>query len=179
LIVGGNVAEQMRVDAIVSLVQAVQNKTDQLGKIQLQKLVYFLQETGVPLGYKFEIYHYGPYSFELSDQMSSLDSLGVLSINSDPSGYGFNIKVGTHGAKYKIDKKYSPKVEYIAKAFGSETPAKLEVKSTAHFVSKVLRKQGKNLPEALIVAKVKELKPKFTDRFISDCYQELKKNQFV
>jgi len=173
------VAQEMRIDAIVSLVQAVQHKTNQLGKIQLQKLVYFLQETGVPLGYKFEIYHYGPYSFELSDQVSSLDSLGVLSIADDPSGYGFNIRVGTHGTKYKIDKKYSPKVDYIAKEFGSEPPAKLEVKSTAHFVSKVLKKQGKNLPEDLIVAKVKELKPRFTDRFISDCYRELKRSHLA
>src|SRR5437588_9583011 len=101
-----DVALAMRVNAIVSLVQGIQKKSDQLGKTQLQKLVYFLQETGVPLGYKFEIYHYGPYSFELADEVGSLDSLGVLSLVADPSGYGFHIYVGSHGSKYRIDDKY-------------------------------------------------------------------------
>ncbi|MGB8006525.1 MAG: hypothetical protein WCF48_05295 [Terriglobales bacterium] len=174
-----NVTQDVRVDAIVSLVQGVHHKTDQLGKIQLQKMIYFLQETGVPLGYKFEIYHYGPYSFELSDQMSSLDSLGVLAIGADPSGYGFNIKVGSHASKYQIDKKYSPKLDYIVNKFGTDSPAQLEVKSTVHFVNKVLKKQMKSLPEKLVVEKVKELKPRFTEKFISDCYGELKAMRLV
>jgi uncharacterized protein YwgA len=166
-------AQEMRVDAIVSLVQGVHKKTGQLGKIQLQKLVYFLQETGVPLNYKFEIYHYGPYSFELADDMSSLDSLGVLSVAADPGGYGFDIHVGAHGSKYRIDKRYIPKIEDVISKFGADTPAKLEVKSTVHFVNRVLNKQMRP-SEKTVVAKVKELKPRFTEKFISDCYQELK-----
>lgn len=166
--------QDMKVGAIVALVQGVHRKTDKLGKIQLQKLVYFLQETGVPLDYEFEIYHYGPFSFELSDQMNFWDSLGVLSIAADPTGYGFSINVGSHGSKYRIDNKYSPRIDYVVEKFGSDSPAKLEVKSTVHFVNKVLKKQMKNLPEKLVVGKVKELKPQFTDSFISDCYQELK-----
>ncbi len=78
-----------RVAAMVALVGNAQ--TRRLGKTQLQKLVYFLQKSGVPLGYEYEIYHYGPYSFELSDDMDSLDSLGVLNVESDPNGYGFDI----------------------------------------------------------------------------------------
>jgi uncharacterized protein YwgA len=171
---GLNMAQDMRREAIISLVQGVHKKTDQLGKIQLQKLVYFLQEAGVPLDYKFEIYHYGPYSFELADEMSSMDSLGVLSVAADPSGYGFNINVGSHGSKYRIDKRYLPKIDDVISNFGADTPAKLEVKSTVHFVNKVLKKQVRNPQEKVVVAKVRELKPRFTEAFISECFHELK-----
>ena len=83
--------KELKIAAIVALLQNVRAR---LGKIQVQKLVYFAQDCGVPLGYKYEIYHYGPYSFELSHDLDSLDSLGVLNVDSDPNGFGFNISVG-------------------------------------------------------------------------------------
>jgi hypothetical protein len=141
-----------------------------------------LQETGVPLDYKFEIYHYGPYSFELADDMSSLDSLGILCVAADPGGYGFDINVGTHGSKYrieKLEKRYIPMIDAVISKFGADTPAKLEVKSTVHFVNKVLKKQMRTPPEKTVVSKVKELKPRFTEKFISDCYQELKGGRLI
>jgi uncharacterized protein YwgA len=170
------VAKDLRLGAIVAIVNRVRNKTGQLGKIQLQKLIYFLQQTGVPLGYRFEIYHYGPYSFELSDQISSLDSLGVLSVVADPSGYGFDIRVGPHGNKYEVDTRYDAKINEVIERFGSDTPANLEVKSTLHFVNKVLKKHsGGNPSETLVVSKVKELKPRFSDEFVTKRYKDLKK----
>jgi uncharacterized protein YwgA len=32
-----------------------------LGRTALQKILYFLQTSGVPMRYRFDIYHYGPY----------------------------------------------------------------------------------------------------------------------
>jgi uncharacterized protein YwgA len=61
--------KELRVAAIVALVQNAQAR---LGKTQVQKLVYFAQDCGIPLEYKYEIYHYGPYSFELSHDLGSL-----------------------------------------------------------------------------------------------------------
>src|SRR6266702_4367710 len=48
--------KNLRVAAIVALTQSAQAR---LGKTQVQKLVYFVQDAGVPLEYKYEIYHYG------------------------------------------------------------------------------------------------------------------------
>jgi len=69
--------KELRVASIVGLVQ---NAPSRLGKTQVQKLVYFAQQSGMPLQYKYEIYHYGPYSFELSHELGSLDSLGVINV---------------------------------------------------------------------------------------------------
>ena len=41
-------------------------------KIVLQKLIFFLRETGIPLSYSFEPYLYGPYSRELADDLDEL-----------------------------------------------------------------------------------------------------------
>lgn len=43
-----------------------------LTKINIQKIVYFLREVGLPLTYKFEPYTYGPYSFELKSELSNM-----------------------------------------------------------------------------------------------------------
>ena len=93
--------KDLRTATIVALVQ---NAKARLGKIQVQKLVYFCQHAGVPTEYKYEIYHYGPYSFELAHDLGSLDSLGVVNIQSDPSGYGFDISVGKFGEKFCLSR---------------------------------------------------------------------------
>src|SRR5437868_15143797 len=108
--------KELRVAAIVGLLQ---NATTRLGKTQVQKLLYFAQKAGVPLEYKYEIYHYGPYSFELSHDLSSLDGLGVLNIQNDPSGYGFDISVGKFGERFKLNEKYQKKIDKIVSTFAA------------------------------------------------------------
>lgn len=163
--------KEIRIACIVALVQNA--KASRIGKTQLQKLVYFLQNAGVPLDYRYEIYHYGPYSFELSDEMGSLDSLGILNVESDPSGFGFNITSGKFAEKYQIGKKYQRKLEKVLVDFSSDTPAQLEVKATIHFVQKIMEKRG-SIDQSKVTKKVKLLKPQFSDKFVKNCYSELK-----
>src|SRR5580698_6874040 len=106
---------ELRIAAIVALVQSAPAR---LGKTQLQKLVYFAQDCGVPLGYKYELYHYGPYSFDLSHDLGSLDSLGVLDVQSNSSGFGFDISVGKFAEKFKLEPKYQRKIEKVINEFG-------------------------------------------------------------
>src|ERR1700688_2767231 len=98
-----------------AIVELVQNTHARLGKTQVQKLVYFAQQSGVPLGYKYEIYHYGPYSFELSHDLGSLDSLGVLNVDSDPAGFGFDISVGKFAERLKVEPNYKKTIETVTK----------------------------------------------------------------
>lgn len=164
---------ELRVNVIVALVRAVHAEVEQLGKTQFQKLVYFLQESGIWLDYKYEIYHYGPYCFELSSDLSSLDSLNVLEVSTDPGGYGFDIKLAEHAPDCCLDEEYAKKLEYIVGALGADKPANLEVKSTAHFVHKVLSKNGQRAGKDIVIAKVRDLKPHFNEAFVEKCYDEL------
>jgi uncharacterized protein len=167
----------LRIAAIVALTQGVQAK---LGKTQVQKLVYFAQDAGLPLQYKYEIYHYGPYSFQLSRDLSSLDALGVLNIESDPHGFGFDISIGKFAEKFKLSAKYQKKVEKVVNQFGFNNAAQLEVKATIHFVYSVIKKKvppGKIRSE--VIQKVGALKPRFTKDFIKNCYSELEQASWI
>src|SRR5699024_6076718 len=50
------------------------------GKVGFQKLVYFSQEAGVPLGYRFGIHLYGPYSPTLDNDIQSMEMEGILNL---------------------------------------------------------------------------------------------------
>jgi uncharacterized protein YwgA len=59
-----------------------------LGRTALQKIVYFLQLAGVPMRYRFDIYHYGPYCDRISRDVELLVADGVLKdISSNPEKY--------------------------------------------------------------------------------------------
>ena len=62
------------------------------GKIKIQKLTYFLQESlGIGAGYLFRMYHYGPYSEDLDTDMTRLKLEGYVNITPDADGYGFHV----------------------------------------------------------------------------------------
>jgi len=170
-------SQDLRTAVIVELVQDAQAR---LGKTQVQKLVYFAQQCGVPLGYKYEIYHYGPYSFELSHDLGSLDSLGVLNVDSDPTGFGFDISVGKFAGKFKVEPKYQKKIEKVTNHFGLNTAAQLEVKATVHFVHSVIKeKVAASKVKSEVIQKVRALKPRFTDTFIKNCYSDLERSHWI
>ncbi len=57
-----------------------------LGRTALQKIVYFLQISGVPARYRFDIYHYGPYCDRVSRDAELLIADGVLKDSSPTPG---------------------------------------------------------------------------------------------
>src|SRR5713101_10126389 len=57
-----------------------------LGRTILQKLCYFAKASGVPLPFRFEIYHYGPFSQEIFDRTEELLLNGVIEDRSGDPG---------------------------------------------------------------------------------------------
>jgi hypothetical protein len=52
------------------------------GKTKLQKMMFLAkQEYGVEHEYKFEKYNYGPYSFQLSEDLKALQSLEFIKVD--------------------------------------------------------------------------------------------------
>jgi hypothetical protein len=57
--------------AALSYVAKKAPRVPALGKIALQKLIYLMQElSGVPVGYRFGIFHYGPSSSDLAEDLT-------------------------------------------------------------------------------------------------------------
>src|SRR2546427_2089202 len=75
-------------DALVAcLIRKYKNVSSRtLGRTILQKLCYFAKASGVPLPFRFEIYHYGPFSQEIFDRTENLLLDGVIEDKSSDAG---------------------------------------------------------------------------------------------
>jgi uncharacterized protein YwgA len=75
---------------LAATAQAAENHAAKgyLGRTAMQKIVYFLQISGVPMRYRFDIYHYGPYCDRITRDVELLVADGVLNdISPNPDKY--------------------------------------------------------------------------------------------
>ena len=54
-----------------------------VGRTALQKIMYFLQVSGIPMNYRFDIYHYGPFCEEILRDIDWLTADQVVIDRSD------------------------------------------------------------------------------------------------
>jgi len=53
-----------------------------LGRTAIMKLCFFLQESrGLPLGYQFSLYSYGPFDSDVLSDISSAERMSLLKSN--------------------------------------------------------------------------------------------------
>lgn len=142
------------------------------GKIKIQKFIYFLQEgNDVPLGYKFRMYRYGPYSDGVESYLSTLKAFGFVDIEPSQDGYGFHV-TPRRGAQDDLldgrDERYRSLVTKVTEDFRGFSSTDLELMATVHF-SAQLNKGNKQ--RALDVTS--GFKPKFTMKKIEWAYDYL------
>lgn len=111
------------------------------GETHIQKAVYLLQELlGVPTGFLFVLYKHGPFSFELSDELTALrgDQLLTLEVQS-PYGPRYARTPLTD----RLEEAYKPTVDqfedhlrYVAQVIGNRTVGQLERLATALYVTR-------------------------------------------
>ena len=59
------------------------------GETHVQKATYFLQEVlGVPTGFEYILYKHGPYSFDLTADLTALRADFLMEFNHRSPGYG-------------------------------------------------------------------------------------------
>ena len=144
------------------------------GKIQLQKMVYFMQEAfGVPTKYSFKMYHYGPYSEELDTDTSLLKLIGSVSVDRDAGGYGFHITPNGEPAEgwESATDAYDDKINKAIEVLGNKPATQLELLASIHFVNRLIDEST----QAQVINIVHGLKPKFDEETIGLHYDELKK----
>jgi hypothetical protein len=114
------------------------------GHTHMQKATYFLQDVlGVPTGYEFILYKHGPYSFDLSEDLAGFRADYLIEFDHKSPGYGPGL-VPTQTsaelrARYPVTlAKYGPRIEFIARVFGSKGVSELEKLATALFVTREL-----------------------------------------
>lgn len=112
------------------------------GETHVQKAVYFLQEAlKVPLGYRYIFYKYGPYSFDLIEDLIALRADYLIEWNHCSPGYGPSL-IPTPWSdqlrqRYpKTLEKYRPAIQSVAQALGRKDVKELANLATALYVTR-------------------------------------------
>jgi uncharacterized protein len=151
-------------------VLASRSKGGYLGRTSLMKYMYLLQAVrGVPLGYRFTLYSYGPFDSNVLADLSVAEAFEAVESELElyQGGYGYRISPARN-AKWlekryeKILKKYDKDVEWVIKNFGSFSSAELELVGTIIYVDREATGSRKKLGLNQVAKLVHEVKPHFS-----------------
>ena len=112
------------------------------GETHLQKATYFLQELlCVPTGFDFILYKYGPFSFDLRDELTTLCADGVFKLEPQPVPYGPKMLPTDQGIELQKQfprtlQRYKKQIDFVAEKLGSKNVSELEGLATALYVTR-------------------------------------------
>ena len=161
-----------------AILHEITSRLGDVRKIQLQKLVYFLQEAmAVPTNYRYKIHHYGPYAEVLETDTTRLKFMGYVEVKADTQGYGFHITPADDPQEEwaKILQPYSEPINNVVEIFGHRRISELELSATIHYMKKL----RPNLPTDEVLKMVRALKPKFGEQYVSDIHFDLERLGFL
>jgi hypothetical protein len=145
-----------------------------LGRTALMKLCYFLQVLkGVPLGYHFTLYSYGPFDSDVLSDLGTAESLGAVhsKVAYYSGGYGYDIRKAERAdatlaeAAHFLDK-YRAALDWTVAEFGSLGSANLELQSTVVFVDREALRVSEALTLPELARRVGDVKPHFKQSVI-------------
>lgn len=159
-----------RETVIVGLTRKLDEVASWAGATHMQKCVYFLQERfGLDLGYRFVIHHYGPFSFELDEDLAAFRSRGAIHARSG-GGYGVHYEPGTEAPGLPVDPRVEETLERVASEYGGMDVHALEVRATTYFVAK----NSEGADDEEIIEHVKAIKPHISRGVIEDALRSIR-----
>ncbi len=154
--------KRLQRDAVIlSLIENLRAKGSWCGETHIQKAMYFTQELlRVPLEFEFVLYKHGPYSFDLSDELTAMRADALLRLQLQPYPYGPSF---IHGRGSKLIKKlyprtlkkYEPMVKFVADKLGGKNVAELERLATALYVTREINTDNSIESRARCIHKLK------------------------
>ncbi len=138
-----------------------------LGRKAFQKLMHLSNDlAGIPTGYTFSFYIYGPFSRELSSDLELAEAAAIISSAQDNSSGAFEIHEGAQAEtaeKWAGDyfATYHTKLSALLEKFGKKPAKSLELYSTIVFIEN--SEQELRGDAEKIVKRVNALKPKYSD----------------
>ena len=147
------------------------------GETHIQKATFFLQELAkVPLGFTFIMYKYGPFSFDLRQELTAMraDQLARIEMKSNqcPALLPSDLYPRLRQLYPKELNKYSRQVSFIASRIGDRNVTELEKLGTALFV-KINSSSSANLKE--LIPRFCELKPHLSPADARQAFVEVDK----
>jgi len=150
--------------AIVEVLRRIQEEPYhwEVGRTRFQKIAYFVTETGLPTGLKYQRGSYGPYSSELKSRITKLVNNGL--ITEEKLGRMLAVHVGPtfkdarEMYANKIEE-WEAELDKIVDLFTRTDTRQSEIVATVHFATKELKSQSKeNLSEDDVLTAVMDWK---------------------
>jgi hypothetical protein len=151
-----------RAAILTELMDQLRSNGSWCGETHVQKGTYFLQEVlGVQTGFEYVLYKHGPYSFDLTADLTALRADFLMEFNHRSPGYGPGLVPTPTSAELRTRyprtlEAHSRQIKFIATAFGARGVADLEKLATALFVTREL---GAAADISKRASRIHELKP--------------------
>jgi uncharacterized protein YwgA/O-acetyl-ADP-ribose deacetylase (regulator of RNase III) len=120
-----------------------------VGRTTFQKIAYFVTESGLPTGLRYQRGSYGPYAPELKERITLLVNNGL--VREEQLGRMFSVKVGpaVEGARQARSaqlEQWAGAIEKITDLFVRMNTSQAEIAATVHFAAKELKVRSKQEP---------------------------------
>jgi hypothetical protein len=158
----------------VAQVTALESNSCCLGRAALQKLLYFLQVSGVPMRYRFDTYPSGPYCERIVRDVDLLLADGVLQEASANPEKCSRLVPGAAAAEltrlHSVElEQQGNTVKSVVKALLPFNPGRLEMLATLDYLYRQLLAGGGSGPwKERVIARLLEIKKDKFDRAAID-----------
>lgn len=157
------------VNRLAVITWLAENNTGGLGRTALMKYCYFLQVVcGVPLGYRFSLYSYGPFDSDVLSDLDITESMAGVksSVIYYPGGYGYRIEPGDGADRVKqlgeaFIGAHRESLQWVIDQFRGYDAGNLELASTLVYSDREAFRKGEALTINELSHRVRDLKPRF------------------
>ncbi|BBO89777.1 hypothetical protein [Desulfosarcina ovata] len=132
--------EEQNRAVLLALIDSLREEGSWCGETHIQKAAFFLKKlTKVPIDFDFILYKHGPFSFDLSDELSVMKTYGLLEL---VSKYPYGPKLVRTGngealcnRSTKTIARYGKQIGFLSDKLGGKGVVDLERLATAYYVT--------------------------------------------
>ncbi len=152
-------------DIIAQTVNILQQRDVRRDKVMLHKFLFFIEFMGTPSGMRFEPYTYGPFSFDLANNLDLMCLLGLL----DKDGSNYKVPEPQPHIETGLARKIDQYLDRFIDCLGSLTFGALECVGTLLYCHLALKKSGAQLNDDAILDEFKKWKgAKYPDETVEN-----------
>src|SRR5574341_1495166 len=139
----------------------------QVGKTVIQKMMYLLARNNV-VDFDYSMYHYGPYSAEVSGELNFAENTGIVQIKwVEDKGYFIETTSKFKKFEYLIAEREKHAIDEIIKRFGNFNAIELSMIATAFFL-----KDNFGVNDTNLIAVVHQVKQNHSIDYIKSVLQK-------
>jgi uncharacterized protein len=157
------------------LTDLVERSRSDLGRTAVMKLAFLLQTIkGVPLGYHFRLYTYGPFDSDVLNDLDQAETMRAVKSEmvSYPSGLGYVYSAGPKSDRIKSMEsqeisKHRQTIDWVLSEFGAHSAADLELLSTIVYADREAFEGRQRISLEDLCRRVREIKPRFSEEYVN------------